>query len=91
MGVCRWALLAQMKISRLRAKAEDTEEGIIDTASTLFAVRKLPCSSQRTRVRYVSACRSTSTVDVAEVARRFQGGGHQRAAGSAMMACSNMP
>jgi len=78
-GRIAWALLRNEDFLASGAKAEDTE-GIIDNIRSIRGAEVAVLFSEKHGVVRVSL-RSTSTVDVAEVARRFQGGGHQRAAG----------
>ncbi len=78
-GRIAWAVLRNEDFLAAEAHAEDTE-GIIDHVRGIRGTEVAALFSEKRGVVRVSL-RSTSNVDVAEVARQFQGGGHKRAAG----------
>lgn len=78
-GRIAWAVLRDEDFLAAGADAEDTE-GLIDHVRGIRGAEVAALFSEKRGVVRVSL-RSTSTVDVAAVARHFHGGGHVRAAG----------
>jgi len=78
-GRIAWAVLRQQDFQAVNATPEDTE-GIIDHVRTIKGAEIAVLFSEKRGVVRVSL-RSNGTVDVARVARQFQGGGHTKAAG----------
>ena len=78
-GRITWAVLRDEDFLAAGADAEDTE-GIIDHVRSIRGAEVCALFSEKRGVVRVSL-RSTCSVDVAAVARGFQGGGHVRAAG----------
>jgi len=78
-GRIAWAVLRNEDFLACGASAEDTE-GLIDHVRAVRDAEVAALFSEKRGVVRVSL-RSTSSVDVAQIARQFQGGGHVRAAG----------
>jgi len=78
-GRIAWAVLRQEDFQSVNANAEDTE-GIIDHIRAVRDIQIGALFSEKRGVVRVSL-RSNGTVDVARIARFFNGGGHAKAAG----------
>jgi len=78
-GRLAWAVLRQADFQAVDASPEDTE-GIIDHIRAVRGAEVAALFSEKRGEVRVSL-RSTGTVDVAALARQFNGGGHVKAAG----------
>ena len=78
-GQVAWAVLRQEDFQSVNANAEDTE-GIIDHIRAVRDIQVGALFSEKTGLVRVSL-RSNGAVDVARIARFFNGGGHAKAAG----------
>ena len=78
-GRLAWAVLRQQDFQAVNAGPEDTE-GIIDHLRAIRDAEIAALFSEKRGVVRVSL-RSNGTVDVAQIARQFNGGGHVKAAG----------
>lgn len=78
-GRISWAILRDADFRMAGANGEDTE-GLIDHVREIRGAEVAALFSEKRGVVRVSL-RSSSTIDVAQIARLFSGGGHVKAAG----------
>ena len=80
-----WVTVPPDALRRHHATADDLD-GIVEYPRSIASVRLALLFRQIANGRVKVSFRSLGDVDVAELARRFQGGGHQKAAGASLAA-----
>jgi bifunctional oligoribonuclease and PAP phosphatase NrnA len=78
-----WVTVPPDALRRHHATADDLD-GIVEYPRSIAGVRLALLFRQIANGRVKVSFRSLGDVDVAELARRFQGGGHQKAAGASL-------